>query len=355
MSAPPPREKAITEDEAKLYDRQLRLWGAAAQARMLASRVLVAGRFRGIAVDAVKNVVLAGVGQLTLLDGEDLLEEDLGSNYFAREDEVGKKRVEVSAPRVQALNPRVTVSTETDPSLLFQEPFLDQFDLVVVTDVDAPTVLKVNDLTRKLGKKFFAAGSVGIDGWMFADLLEHELVVDKIKTVSQGETTTVPTKSTVSYVPFSLALEHNFASMRKREMKRSGAVLWGVLALLLLKTGEELTGPIVPFRTALFAAQRAVSPSPSTPSYTTVSESELSSAAQSLLPKIGVSADVLPSSEISRLATLQSTEFPPTAAIIGGILGQDILNAVGGKEEPVRNLFVFEGGGGQGKVWALGV
>lgn len=37
--------------------------------------------------------------------------------------------------------------------------------------------LKVNDLTRKLGKKLFAAGSVGIDGWMFADLLEHEFVV----------------------------------------------------------------------------------------------------------------------------------------------------------------------------------
>lgn len=86
-----PREKAITEDEAKLYDRQLRLWGAAAQARMLASNVLVAGRFRGIAVDAVKNVVLAGIGSLTLLDGEDLQEEDLGANYFAREEDLGQK------------------------------------------------------------------------------------------------------------------------------------------------------------------------------------------------------------------------------------------------------------------------
>jgi len=91
VSAPAPREKAITEDEAKLYDRQLRLWGAAAQARMLAARVLVAGRFRGLAVDAVKNVVLAGIGSLTLLDGDDLAEEDVGSNYFAREDEVGQK------------------------------------------------------------------------------------------------------------------------------------------------------------------------------------------------------------------------------------------------------------------------
>lgn len=85
------REKAISEDEAKLYDRQLRLWGAAAQARMLASNVLFAGRFRGIAVDAVKNVVLAGVGALTLLDGEDLEPEDLGADYFATEHDIGQK------------------------------------------------------------------------------------------------------------------------------------------------------------------------------------------------------------------------------------------------------------------------
>lgn len=52
---------------------------------------------------------------------------------------------------------------------------------------------------------------------------------DKIKTVSQGETTTVATRATASYVPFALALEHDFSSLRKRDMKRSGPVLWGVL------------------------------------------------------------------------------------------------------------------------------
>ena len=58
---------------------------------MLASNVLFAGRFRGIAVDAVKNVVLAGVGALTLLDGDDLEPEDLGANYFVTEHEIGQK------------------------------------------------------------------------------------------------------------------------------------------------------------------------------------------------------------------------------------------------------------------------
>jgi len=43
---------------------------------------------------------------------------------------------------VQALNPRVNLSTETDAALLFSEDFLAGFDLVVLTDVDAPTVVR---------------------------------------------------------------------------------------------------------------------------------------------------------------------------------------------------------------------
>mgnify|MGYP001579524579 CR=1 len=37
--------------------------------------------------------------------------------------------------------------------------------------------LRVNELTRKLGKKLFAAASVGMDGWIFTDLLEHEYMM----------------------------------------------------------------------------------------------------------------------------------------------------------------------------------
>lgn len=55
------------------------------------------------------------------------------------------------------------------------------------------------------------------------------------------------------------------------------------------------------------------------------------------------------------IATQQGLEYAPSCAIVGGILGQDALNAIGGKEEPVRNFFVFEGETGQGRVWPLGV
>lgn len=52
---------------------------------------------------------------------------------------------------------------------------------------------------------------------------------DKHKTVGQGETVVVPTKSTLEYAPLSRALEHKFGHLKKRELKRTGTVLWGLL------------------------------------------------------------------------------------------------------------------------------
>ena len=41
-------------------------------------------------------------------------------------------------------------------------------------EADEGVQVELNRLTRSLGKKLFAAASVGMDGWIFADLLDHE-------------------------------------------------------------------------------------------------------------------------------------------------------------------------------------
>jgi ubiquitin-like 1-activating enzyme E1 A len=46
---------------------------------------------RGLAAEVCKNIVLAGIGHLTILDPADVAEEDLGAGYFFREGEVGSK------------------------------------------------------------------------------------------------------------------------------------------------------------------------------------------------------------------------------------------------------------------------
>jgi len=47
-------------------------------------------RLRGVATEAIKNMVLAGIGRLVIVDGEEVTEEDLGAGFFFRDDDVGK-------------------------------------------------------------------------------------------------------------------------------------------------------------------------------------------------------------------------------------------------------------------------
>jgi ubiquitin-like 1-activating enzyme E1 A len=46
---------------------------------------------RGVATEAIKNVVLAGIGKLLIVDGGSVSEEDLGAGFFFRDEDVGLK------------------------------------------------------------------------------------------------------------------------------------------------------------------------------------------------------------------------------------------------------------------------
>ena len=47
--------------------------------------------------------------------------------------------------------------------------------------------------------------------------------------------------------------------------------------------------------------------------------------------------------EISLLAEQAATELSPVCAIVGGVLAQDILKVVQGKELPLQNWFIYNG------------
>lgn len=48
-------------------------------------------RLKGIATEAIKNIVLAGIGKLLVVDTENVSEEDLGAGFFFRDEDVGQK------------------------------------------------------------------------------------------------------------------------------------------------------------------------------------------------------------------------------------------------------------------------
>lgn len=106
-----------TSKERK-YDRQLRLWAASGQQALEDSRVLVVnsdgplgsnstGVPGVIGVEALKNLVLPGIGGFTIVDPAVVTEADLGVNFFLEEESLGKSRAEETCRLLRELNPDV--------------------------------------------------------------------------------------------------------------------------------------------------------------------------------------------------------------------------------------------------------
>uniref|UniRef100_A0A2K5RIE1 SUMO1 activating enzyme subunit 1 n=1 Tax=Cebus imitator TaxID=2715852 RepID=A0A2K5RIE1_CEBIM len=121
----------ISEEEAAQYDRQIRLWGLEAQKRLRASRVLLVG-MKGLGAEIAKNLILAGVKGLTMLDREQVSPEDPGAQFLIRTGSVGRNRAEASLERAQNLNPMVDVKVDTEDIERKPESFFTQFDAKVV-------------------------------------------------------------------------------------------------------------------------------------------------------------------------------------------------------------------------------
>jgi ubiquitin-like 1-activating enzyme E1 A len=88
----------ISADEIALYDRQIRLWGVQAQENIRKANVLLIS-MKALANEVAKNLALAGVNSLTLVDHEPVQENDLGAQFFISEADVGKNvRTAASIP-----------------------------------------------------------------------------------------------------------------------------------------------------------------------------------------------------------------------------------------------------------------
>jgi ubiquitin-like 1-activating enzyme E1 A len=126
------------------------------------AKILVIG-LKGVATETIKNIVLAGIGMLVVVDVEDVSERDLGAGFFFRDEDVGKKvrtsvflgvgsrqpssqRVHAAKSRIQSLNPLVKVETIDRSDVMEKDglwAIVQSVDLVCVTDWNRESLVSV--------------------------------------------------------------------------------------------------------------------------------------------------------------------------------------------------------------------
>ena len=136
------------------YSRQMALKevGAAGQARLRASRVLVVG-CGGLGVPVISYLAGAGIGHLGLVDGDALEASNLHRQTLYALADVGEPKARLAAARVKALNPEVQVQAHALRLDAASAPgLIEQHDLVIDCTDNFATKFLLNDLCVQLGK-----------------------------------------------------------------------------------------------------------------------------------------------------------------------------------------------------------
>src|SRR5262245_30611874 len=148
------------------YSRQIALKeiGAAGQARLQASRVLVIGA-GGLGVPVLAYLAGAGVGTIGIVDGDVLEASNLHRQPLYALSDVGKPKAALAAERLRALNPEVTIHIHGERfSAANAASLLADYDLAVDCTDNFASKFLLNDACVLGGKPAIFASVYQYEG-----------------------------------------------------------------------------------------------------------------------------------------------------------------------------------------------
>ncbi|KAF9356453.1 SUMO-activating enzyme subunit 1 [Mortierella sp. NVP85] len=324
-------EHKITEDEAALYDRQIRLWGLEAQHRMRNASILIAG-MRALSDEVCKNIILAGVGSITLLEHEVVTEEDLGAQFLVRQEDIGRNRAEAAADKARHLNPRVKVIVDQENIANKPDSYFTQFNVVCLTGCSAEQMIRVDNACRETKTGLYAAGVHGFFGYIFCDLTHHEYREETQEPATERgkEPETKITQRSQSYDSLASTLETTWGNPKPKVLRRKvSPLLFAIQVLWMFQQKHDGRLPLISNEEDL---------------------AEVFNLRDERLKSAEVDSGFVDDDLLRTLVTSATAEISPVCAIVGGFLAQDILKTLSGKDAPLLNYFLYNGIEGTGLV-----
>ncbi|CAL4928090.1 unnamed protein product [Urochloa decumbens] len=170
----------VAEPKTK-YDRQLRIWGDQGQTALEKASICLLN-CGPTGTEALKNLVLGGIGSVTVVDGSKVEASDLGNNFLLDEGCLGQPRAKSICSFLQELNDAVKAKfvEETPATLIDNNPsFFSQFTVVIATQLPESSLLKLDDICRKADILLVAARSYGLTGLVRVSVKEHCVIESK--------------------------------------------------------------------------------------------------------------------------------------------------------------------------------
>ncbi len=146
----------MNAEEAAIYDRQIRLWGLSSQL-LIKKAIISVINVTPTTMEISKNLVLAGIAALSVLDTSNITEKDLDCFLF-NEGHVGQRKDKVVIDYLKTLNPRVEISAADTDS-----------DVTVLGSNDVNEWLKVEAKLKSTKSSLYVTATSKSYAFMFSD------------------------------------------------------------------------------------------------------------------------------------------------------------------------------------------
>ena len=245
------------------------------------------------------------------------------------------------------------MSVETQPIKTKDVDFYVPYDLVIATDLDLTTLSTINAACRLSGKPFYASGTHGFYGFIFADLNQHHFAIEREKSnrpTAIGPET--PTRNVVAtstkrqdgkviemvtkqeiYTPLPLANTSPLPEDHRNSRRRKLQVPPLLSCLRAIWEFENISGRL---------------PGQSRPDLELFTTLATQKHQELQLPNETLRSEVL-----RKFLHNLGSEIAPVSAFLGGQLAQDVINVLGQREQPIQNFLLFDGEEGYGPVYPL--
>lgn len=159
----------LSDDEMHLYSRQILLdgWDLEAQEKLKLANVLIVG-CGGIGCTTAELLARAGVGQISLIDADQIEISNLQRQIAYTEQDIGFYKAEILAKRLHSINPHIRVIAHT--TQLDQDnadALIETQDLVLDGCDNFTTRYLVNAVCQKYHVPLISASAIGFQGQLF--------------------------------------------------------------------------------------------------------------------------------------------------------------------------------------------
>lgn len=165
----------------QLYSRQLVCDGINSFKKLMKLKILIYG-MSGLGIEVAKNIILKGPEKVSVFDPRRAEIQDMNSNFYLDEADIGIKRKDESViKKLQLLNENVIVNYIDKNSIEeIIEIIPNNFDIFVITEALPRNLsIKIDKICRENKIYFIYSAIFGLTGFLFNDFGEEHLITEE--------------------------------------------------------------------------------------------------------------------------------------------------------------------------------